>query len=260
MSGREALAARSDVAEADIDDIIGIASELQQADRDAAERPTADDVKAVASELDIDPAYIDAAIAELGRRRTERARVDRMVALQGAETRRRLVVGGVVVGLVVVLLFGGQVAVAWSASHDLTAARANLEATATYVEVVLDRQAALVPQLVALGGGDPAAVQVAADELSGAGSMDARLEASRKLDQELSAVLADLPPPRDETEAVQRLGLTHELSGIQSRRSTELQRLADARRQWEIAVTRPGAGFALRLGLAESADPALLKR
>ncbi|MCA9492202.1 MAG: hypothetical protein KC621_19855 [Myxococcales bacterium] len=260
MSGREALAARPDVAEGDIDDIIGIASELQQADRDAAERPTADDVKAVASELDIDPAYIDAAIAELGRRRTERARVDRLVTLQAAETRRRLTVGALVVCAVVALLFGGQVAVAWSASRDLSAARANLEATATYVEVVLDRQAALVPQLVALGGGDPAAVQVAANELSQGGAIDVRLEASRKLDQELSAVLADLPPPRDETEATQRLGLTHELSGIQSRRSTELQRLADARRQWEVATSRPGAGFALRLGLATGPDPALLRR
>lgn len=260
MAGREALLGRADVAAEDVDDVIGIASELQQADRDAVERPTADEVRAVASELDIDPKYIDAAITELGRRRTEKDRVDRLMTLQARERRWKLTVGVATVGGAVALLFCGQVAVAWSAAGDLGAARVNLEASASYLDVVLDRQAALVPQLVALGGGDPAAIELAARELSSSEGLDARLEASRKLDQELAGVLADLPPPATETQATELLGLTHEITGIQNRKSTELQRFAEARRQWELAADRAGAGFALRVGLATAPDPSLLRR
>jgi hypothetical protein len=65
MDPREAVRQRRDVSSADVEQIIEVAAGLQDVDQSAAARPTVAELEAVASELDILPAYIDQAIDRL---------------------------------------------------------------------------------------------------------------------------------------------------------------------------------------------------
>ena len=103
METREALRRRSDVAEGDIDEIIGIAAELADADRPGA---SVAEIEAVARELQIDPKYVERAIEVLGQRREQ---VQRDAAARAQTTRRALLVGGAAMG-VVALGIGGLAA------------------------------------------------------------------------------------------------------------------------------------------------------
>jgi hypothetical protein len=252
---RQRLIERADIDDADIDDIIGIAAELHQADLDAAEGASVEEVEAVAQELDIPAAYVEQAIEVLHHRREQALDAARKAELQAKERRRILgiaLASAACIGIGLVAAVGTAVA---DAADNLATAAANIQARAEYVELVLDRQAALVPQLVALSGGEPGELMPLATRVSQAETLEERLEASKALDLALGSTLAGLPDPEDDNEAVQRLGLTHELTGIQNRRATELGRLEDARSDWGRARRQKGAGLALVLGMAE--QPAL---
>ncbi len=251
---RQHLFERADIANEDIDDIIGIAAQLHQAEIEAAEGASIEEVQAVAEELDIPSAYVEEAIAILHSRREQELDIARKAELQAAHRRRtRWIValsGLGVLGAAVV----AAGAVVLDTVDSLAVSAANMEQSAGYVELVLDRQAGLVPQLVALSGGDPGELTPLAATLGQAGPLEVRLEASRALDLALGATLAALPAPQDETQAIQRLGLTHELTGVQNRLSTELRRLEDSRSDWERARRQTGAGIALTLGLADEPE------
>lgn len=252
---RRRLLERADIDNDDIDDIIGIAAELHQAEVEAAEGASIEEVQAVAEELDIPGEYVEQAIALLHSRREQAMDRDRKTELRAGERRR---VMGIVAVSVACMLLGTAVVVGTAvtdAADLLATAATNIEQRASYVELVLDRQAGLVPQLVALSGGDPGDLMPLATTLSQGGTLEERLEASKALDLALGATLADLPAPRDETEAIQRLGLTHELTGVQNRRGTEMGRLENARGDWDRARRLKGAGLALALGMAQ--EPAI---
>lgn len=252
---RDALRRRADVAEADIDDIVAIAAELQEADRPTG--ATLAEVQAVARELDIAPEYVERAVQELEARRSRQGEEDRRQALRNAERRRIAAIAVGAGALVLLLLASTPLLLAFVAASDIDAATANLEQREAYVGLILDRQAALVPQLVALSGGDAAALESALDAVRTANDLPSRLDAARALDAALARVLSTLPPPRGDADAMQRLGLQHELSGIQNRLGTEIRRLEDARRQLEQARSQPGAGVAslLRLTRADAVSP-----
>lgn len=243
---RDALRRRADVDEADIDDIVALAAELQEADRPRG--ATLEEVQAVAQELDVAPDYVERALKELSARRDRQADEERLHALRAAERRRLLSIVGVVAGLVLLLLGAVPVVLASVAASDVAAAAVNLEQRERYVGMVLDRQAALVPQLVAMSGGDAAALTQALEAVRDATDLPSRLEAARALDAALTSVLSELPPPRHDAEALQRLGLQHELSGIQNRLTTEIRRLEDARVALGRARAQPGAGLAAAVG------------
>ena len=252
---RSSLRARPDIPDEDIDDIIGIAAELQAHDRAARDGATLAEIEAVARELDVDPRYVDDAREELNRRRAAEASMGQKAALQAQERRRRAGIG-VATALLVGLAWAAGMGIAVQATgQDLAAVAADVEHARSYLDGVLDRQAALVPQLVALSGGDPAPLQAAADQLRAAKDLDARLDASRALDAELARTLASLPPPANETEGVQRLGVQHELTGVQNRLQTESRRYRDAEQAWARANRGALAGLALRLGLVDAPAP-----
>lgn len=78
----------------DVDDVIGIASELQDLDRD---RLSVEDLKEVASDLEIPEKYVQPAIAELERRRQAAL----VAAAKKARTRRVAIIAAMVmVGLI----------------------------------------------------------------------------------------------------------------------------------------------------------------
>lgn len=247
MTTREELLQRPDIPDADVDDIVAIAAELQAADQRGG--ATVAQVQAVARELDVDPVYVEEALGVLRQRRQAEVSAALKGELQARERRR---VGMIVAGtaiVVVLLLLSVQVAQVRSAAATLQAARTNLEHSASYVDIVLDRQAALVPQLVALSGGDAEPLHTQVTAMRQAPDLQARLQASHALDVALAQVLAELPPPADDTQASQRLGLVHELTGVQNRLTTETRRYHDAVRAWKTTASSRGGRLALWLGL-----------
>lgn len=245
---REALVGRPDVDDHDIDDIIGIAQDLQDADRASDDRATVAEVEAVAAELDIDPKYIEQAITSLGEIRDAASDAEAKALLQRAERSRMWISVGVVLGAISVVLIGAQFVIAKDTGVILDGYAREMENTAAYVDVVLDRQAALVPQLVAISGGDAGPLEALVVDLRAAETLEVKLDASRAMDDALGSVLAGLPPAANDTESVQRLGLTHEITGIQNRRGAEVERFRSAETNWKNAQNRNGAWLARTLG------------
>jgi hypothetical protein len=228
----------------ELDDVIARASELHEAARAREERVTIEEIEAVAEELGIDPSYVEQAVRSLEVDREAEAR-----AAARQRSRRRIVwtVGGgvaVVIGLV-------ASAQAMRGAHSLSAADQLVDLTGQALDEVLDRQADLVPQLVALAGADADAVRDLASEVRAADDLDDAMDASRRLHEELAETLGALPPPSNAYVAQQRLELHHEVVGTWSRieLAARRHREAEAARD-EVASTGP-ARLAHTLGLAD---------
>lgn len=243
---RELVRRRPDVKADDVDEIVALAAELQDADREAAEAPTVAQVEAVASELDVDPAYVQPAIDALRHRRAEAEAARK--AEEAERAARAVRIAGIgriagAVGLGVVLVGSGVTLVAaWSAGSAIRAADAEVARTESALVAVLDRQQQLVPPLVALAGG---AVEV--PRLVTNAPIEERLREADALSAELTQALSTLPPTDPQT-AQQRLNLQYELTGTQNRISVERRRWQDALVVRDAADDRFGAGVAHTLG------------
>lgn len=253
---RRQLRARTDIDDEDIDDIIGLAAELQEAQRRADAGPSMAEIQAVAGELDIEAVYIEQAVARLVAQREDEAAEVVAVALRKKE-RAKLVALAVVtlLGMAAVGL-GAQVYLANNAVSRMHDSVKNVENAAAYVSLVLDRQVALVPQLIAVSGGDPTPLEERVAQMQAADMLSERLEISQTLNTELTRVLAALPPAENDTEAIQRLGLTHELTGIQNRLNNERTKLLRACSQWQTQRTpfETKWSWIVALGLVELAS------
>ncbi|MEZ4234677.1 MAG: hypothetical protein R3F59_00620 [Myxococcota bacterium] len=218
---REALRRRAEVDDRDIDEIVGIAEELAEAQRRKV--PVAE-VERVAEELDIDPVHVEEAIAVLRDRRAAaeaQAEADAQAAAARAAQRRQALAWAVAVLAVLAVLGGG--AVAWSA-RSLSAADAEVARAEGALDAVLQRQQNLVPQLVAMSG-----ARVAVPALAPDAPVEARLAASEQLSRALTEALAGLPPAEDAAASSARLNLQHELAGAENRITVERTRWAAAR-------------------------------
>ena len=126
--------------------------------------------------------------------------------------------------------------------------------THAQLSVVLDRQAAIAPQLVAMGGGDPSALTQLSSEVGSAAGMETRLLKSKELGIEMAKGLATKPGTLTEAEAQLRLNLQHEVTGTQNRITTEARRYRAA----QAAHREAASGFTGRLatgyGLAKSPE------
>jgi len=256
-STRQHLISREDIANEDIDDIIGLASELHELQRRADSGPSIEEIKAVAGELDIDPAFIEQAIVRLQELRHEEDLQNVAFDLRKKErTKLGAIVVTTLLGIASIAL-GTQVYLAKHAAVNMQTSIKNVENAAGYVELVLDRQVALVPQLIAVSGGDPTPLEARISEMQAAESLPARLEVSQSLNVELSRLLSELPPVENDTEAIQRLGLTHELTGIQNRLATERDKLLRACGHWEREVTNFETKWTwiVALGIVEVVEP-----
>lgn len=254
---RETLAKRAGVRVEDVDDVIGLAGKLQEEDR-AARGASVDEVKLVASELDIDPQFVEAAVLRLkddrARAETERAAV---LAAENATSDARKRIAGIVAAALLgvsVLIGGGGAIATVSSARAVHEQQVATTLAAGDLAVVLDRQLALVPQLIGLAGGDVASVKAARDQALGAESLDDRLRGSLLLDAALGEAVAALPPT-DVAEIVQnRKDLQYELVGSRNRIDTERRRWEEARGAWENAASTPGGRLATGLGLAVAPD------
>lgn len=219
MDTRQDLTRRTDVDNADIDDIIEIAAELQHDDQALADRASVKEVEDVARELDIDPAYVERAIEVLGQRRAA-------AETEGAERATRLTWAAATVAGVLLLILAVWFVSSQARSSRIAEADAVLSQAETQLTVVLDRQASLAPQLVALAGGDAAALTAATQALTEATTVRDKLRASEALSIRMATALGGLSNGVD-TDT--RLNLQHELTGTQNRITVERQRYEAAR-------------------------------
>jgi hypothetical protein len=253
MSTREILRSRPDVPDEAIDDIIAEAARLQDADQDAASGPTTDDVRAVAAELDIDPRYVDEAIASLADRRAAQeadAAAATVIQQERAARRRKLLVsGGISVAALLGLVLLGTLGLGWSSARAMYAADDRLAAADANLLVVQQRQATLAPQLVALAGGQAATLTEQATALQRASSPEERQQASDALGLAMATALGSLPPTTDPASSQQRADLQHEVAGITNRLTVEARRVADARVARDQAHRGTGARIARGIGL-----------
>ncbi len=231
------LRGRADVPDVDIPQIIEVAARLQDADIDAAARPTVAELEEVAEELDIDARYVEEAIGVI---REERRVASEAAEAAGADRRRwagmvGLVAGGLgVVSLLV--LFSGVTTLRGLESDRVAAEEA--------LVVVIERQAGLAPQLAALAGAEVDLTSEVAAVRSG--DLDERLAAVEALNTKMAAALAALPA--DAGDAT-RLDLHHELTGGWNRITTERRRLAEVEARVRSASSRPDVALAVGLGL-----------
>jgi LemA protein len=247
---RTTLLERADVPNDDIDDVIAIAQELQDAQRAEADGASLADVQDVARELDIDPAYVEQALTELTRRREEAQEADEAqaeaAAAQRAAVGRAAGVGlaGLLGLLVLAMLWvGTAVPGLRTASLEVATAEAQLDA-------VLDRQAGLAPQLVSLAGGDARGLQSHLDAVRSAPDVQAKLQASDALGAAMAERIAQLKPT-DEASQQLRLNLQYEITGSTNRVATERARYERARVAYEQRSHGLRATVARTMGLVD---------
>lgn len=194
----------------DVDDVIAAAAELHQAAEARREEATVAEIEAVAAELDIDPSLVVDAIAKV-----KADRAAEVLAEQRARSTRRawLTRAGLALGAFALVtgLFAGV------GSSRVSSANTRLRLTEVALHEVVERQAALAPQLVALAGGDAARLRERVAAVHDAEGAAAELRASEALHTAMAEVLGELPPPTSSFQEQQRLDLQNEVIGTWSR-------------------------------------------
>ncbi len=252
MSVREDLYRRPDIPDEEVDDIVAIAARLQDEQQQAAQGATAADIAAVAAELEIAPEFVDQALAQW--RADKEADAEQAVATQRHRTankrRNKLVFWGTIVALMGVLMSGFGVGLV--GAGQVNAAHKEVVRTELQLNAVLEQQASMAPQLVALGGGDPAALEFTTLAVTGPLDMEERLALSRQLGIEMAKALAAQPGTMTEADAQIRLNLHHEVTGLHNRIKTETKRYRAAKAEHEAAASGLTGRMATTIGLAEA--------
>lgn len=231
----QALKNERNLSDDELKRVIDRAARLQrQAEHD---RANAIDVVAVAGEVDVDAKYVEAAMTEMEAERSA-AREREMDARRRTKTLKRIAIGGAVV-LALVAVAGAQ-----SASRRMGLAHDELQAAEARLQGALARQANLIPQLVAMSGGDPKPLLVQARKVIQADSATLRLQAADDFAAAISAALAALPKQDD----ARALNMHHEVAGAQNRITTERARYEVAMAKVEQAKSGAMATLARGLG------------
>jgi hypothetical protein len=239
------LKQKGELPPAEMDEVIERAARLQEQARAGKRGFSVDEVKAVGQELDIDPRFVDAALEQL---RTDRQQAAQAAQQARARRNRLLKVGGAALGALLAVSF----LVGWAGAGSVRSAGARAEVAQSALTAVLDRQVALIPQLLALGGGAAADVEAPRRRLQEAGDLPARTAAANDLQLAMANALARLPVPGDPALAQMRLSLQHELVGAQNRITIERRRYEEARAAWRAAAEAPSGRLAVAFGLARA--------
>ncbi|MBM3270327.1 MAG: hypothetical protein FJZ01_22055 [Candidatus Sericytochromatia bacterium] len=240
MPGREELGRQHHIPEDDLDDVLEIAQRLQHQAQAARPGVSRQDLDKVASELAIEPQYVEQAVGELERSR-ERAARER----QARAAARQKLLRTALAGVLAVVVGTGALGAVGAAGVNGAAQRAASARTA--LEVVIDRQVALLPQLVALGGGTTGSLGRYEARLRDARTVAEKLAVSRDLATAMASRLGQLPPATDPAAAQQRLSLQHEVVGMQNRITTEQRRYQEAVDAWRGAASSPTGRIAMSL-------------
>ena len=228
------LHARQDVDDDDIPAIIEIAQELQAEARERDDDVSVEEVEAIAEELGIDPSFVEEAIALKAERAEATAVASRAAEAKASRLRSRILKA---VASVVLAVMVGTLGLGFVGAGAVRSAHDQVELAESALVTVLERQASLAPQLLALGGGDAAGLESATEALREAPDVEARLRASEALGVAMAEQLSALSGANDAV----RTELHYELTGTQNRITTERRRLLDAQAEHEArAITIPG--------------------
>ena len=249
MELREKLLKNPKVPDALVDDVIHRAQGLKDAETAKGEGASVAEIQAVAAELGIAPEHVEDALSQLrSEAKDEKAEeaLQRELEAQKAKARsamlRRIgIFAGAGLALVAALT-GAMGMIGRSSLQQVHAQRGQAEAA---LVVQLDRQAALIPQLVALGGGESAALDQAQESLKQAETVAQRMAAS----QELSVAAAQALAGSQMDEAT-RLNLQYELTGATNRITTEQRRYNEAEAAYLSAASALPAQVAITLSMA----------
>lgn len=244
MSTAEQIRRRADVKHEDIDDVVALAESLQEEARRAAQGASKAEVQAAAAELDVAPEFVEAAIGKLQHDREEAARAaaaaTEKARIQRA-TRLRWGAGSLAGAVVLAGLLGVSGAGAVRArAEEAATAKAGLDA-------VLQRQASLAPQLVAMAGGRAGDLEGPVQAMTQATTVQAKLDAATTLGTAMATALASLP----EGAAGDREALRYDIVGTNNRITVEQRRWAEAEAGWRAAAGTISGRVAVTLGLAE---------
>lgn len=234
-----ALKARADVDDDDIPEIIGIAEELRVQATDADDDLTVAEVEDVARELGIDPKYIEEAIAEKERRAT----AGRLEDARAKQLRRRLLQG---IATAVLAVMIGTFGLGAMGAGGVKSAASDVQLAESSLVTVLERQASLAPQLLALGGGDASTLSDATAAVRDAPDLDGRLRASEQLGVAMAEQLSQLPTTDDAV----LTNLQYEITGTQNRITTESRRYRAAQAEHAQRAGTLRGRTAVMLGLA----------
>lgn len=249
MELREKLLKNPKVPDALVDDVIHRAQVLKDAETAKGEGASLSEIQAVAAELGIAPEHVQDALEQLrSEARDEKADEALQKELEAQKTQARRAMlrrVGVFAGVgiaILAALTGGLGMMGRASLEQVEGNRAQAEAA---LVVQLDRQAALIPQLVALGGGESAALKEARAQLREAKDLDARMAASQELSVAAAEALAG-----SQMEDPTRLNLQYELTGATNRITTEQRRYNEAEAAYLSAASSIPAQVAITLGLA----------
>ncbi len=223
------------------EDVIERAALLQERARNVSPGQTLQELKTVGAELDIEDRFVDAAVAQL---KEEEELAARQVLQRGKMLRSVAMAIGAVMVSVFALGGVGSLDVR-RAAQEADLARANLE-------TVVQRQTSLVPQLLALSGGDASGLTELQRAVEDAKDVDARLKAADALQFAMAQALGKLPPSADANQGQQRLSLQHELVGATNRVTTERRRYDQAMVKWRGETSGGLGALATALRLAPS--------
>lgn len=248
MELREKLLKNPKVPDSLVDDVIHRAQRLKDEETAKGEGASVAEIQAVAAELGIAPEHVQDALSQL---RTEAKDAQAEEALQreleaqkakarSAMLRRVGIFAGAGLALVAALT-GAMGMIGRSSLQQVQAERAQAEAA---LVVQLDRQAALIPQLVALGGGESEALEQAQQNLKRAETVDQRMEASQELSVAAAQALAG-----SQMDEGTRLNLQYELTGATNRITTEQRRYNEAEAAYLSAASGITAQVAISLGM-----------
>jgi hypothetical protein len=255
MNARETLRQRPDIPDDEVDDIVALASRLKDEDPASAQGATEEEVAQVAAELDIEPEYVEAALnqwradKEAAQAEAKAAKEARAEAKLASAKRTKAIILTTVASAIILAMLSGGLATLGAAR--VNAALHKVVTTQSQLSVVLDRQATIAPQLVALGGGNPDAIATLATEVGSAKDMELRLEKSKALGIEMAKALAAPPGSMSDADAQIRLNLQHEITGTQNRVTTEARRYREAQAIHREAASGLTGRLATGYGLAK---------
>jgi LemA protein len=249
------------ISKEDLDDIIGIASLLEEKEQDA-ERISLEEVQSVASELGISPDKVQEALTFLQNRRKEEKEKQELEKKQRKQS--ITIVAALSAGMALMCVICIFI-MASSASSSLEAVaeviqekQQQMTKSKAQLNNVLDRQAQLIPQLTAMMGGDVSALEQSQKKLSLEKDIDKKLQLSQQLTFDISKAIGALPTPANAADSQKLLNFQYEVTGSQNRISTEKKRydeilveLTTAQQEWDKKSSGLGARLSLSIGMSE---------
>jgi hypothetical protein len=100
----------------------------------------------------------------------------------------------------------------------------------------IDRQAKLIPQLLAMMGGEVDSLGSLQQQVLQEDELSEKMNFSNQLGIEIAKTIGTLPPSKNDSDNTTRLQYQYEVTGAQNRISTEKKRYDETKQEWNNAL------------------------